>query len=148
MLRSSPACSRRRSARKAGNHAGTVPSETCGSNNMPSITYSCLAAAHIVSLMSGWHGCILSMTGCESDTHNARPPTYTPTSTPSTLQHLPLCSTSTSTPVTPGGIHPSFSFLPTFPSELSYGRLPGFKDSMRGKERPWLCSLNTLGCVW
>lgn len=69
MLRSSPACIHWRSARKVGNHIGTVPSETCGSNNMPSITYSCLAAAHIVSLRGGWQLCVPSVTGSRADTH-------------------------------------------------------------------------------
>lgn len=148
MLRSSPACSHWRSARRVGNHTGTVPSETCGSNNMPSITYSCLAAAHIVSLMVGRHRCFLSVTGCASETHKAHLPTHTPTLTPSTLQDLLLCSTS-------GPLQsPLVTFIPLFPSSplspglSSSGRLPGCKESMRGKDRPWLYSLNTVGAVW
>lgn len=148
MLRSSPACIRWRSARKVGNHIGTVPSETCGSNNMPSITYSCLAAAHIVSLRGGWQLRVPSATGSRADTHIAGLPVYIPTAAPSTLHRPPPYSTLTFSPVNPSVIHLSFSFLPTFLSEQSHGGLPHFKDSMRGKARPWLCSLKTLGCVW
>lgn len=93
-------------------------------------------------------GAFLSTTRCGTETHKAHLPTYTPASTPSTLRALALCSSPTSTPVTPGDSHPSFSFLPSIPSELSYGRLPGCKESMRGKDRPWLCSLNTVGSAW
>lgn len=64
MLRSSPACSRCCSAPRVGNRAGTAPSETCGSNNTPSIIYLCLAAANVAS----------GGVGAFSETHNAHLP--------------------------------------------------------------------------
>lgn len=141
MLRSSPACSHRRSAPKVGNHTGTVPSETCGSNNMPSIIYPCLDAAHMVSLRAGRHRFSQRLDA------DLKPTTLL--CLPTLLHHLPaLQHFNNSTPVTPGDNHPSFSCLPSFLSELCSGRLPGCKESMRGKDRPWLCSLNTAGAVW
>lgn len=110
MLHSSPACSHWRSAQRVGNHTGTVPSETCGSNNMPSIIYSCLAAASIVSLMGGRHWCHFSMTACGSEIHNSDLPLHTPTLAPSIRQDIWLCST-----LTPRQ-SPLVTFIPLSPS--------------------------------
>lgn len=115
MLRSSPACSHWRSARRVGNHTGTVPSGTCGSNNMPSIIYLCLAAAHITSTSGGQHWCFLSAPECGSENYNAHLPARTRSTTPSALQELLLCCTSAPTPVTHGDIHPPLFFLPSPP---------------------------------
>lgn len=119
IARSSPACSHWHSARRAGSHAGTVPSETCGSNNMPSIIYLCLAAAHIMSMSGGQCWCFLSAAECGFENHHAHLPACTPVTTPSALQDLPLYSTSTLLQ------SPMVTFIPLYSFFLLFFLLPG-----------------------
>lgn len=68
MLRSSPACSHRRSALTVGNHTGTVPSETCGSNNIHHL-FVLGCRTHCASEGLAVTAAFLPVTGCDSQTY-------------------------------------------------------------------------------